>query len=211
MTIYVGIDLSGPSNTKETSLAFFKGEDSHLTFQQIVNGATDEEIYELLQEQTDSVVIGIDAPLSYQPGGGDRKADRALRKEIIAKGMKSGSIMTPTMTRMVYLTLRGITLSRGLSSTTSASIVEVHPGAAVGLRSPDLSSVLTYKLEIDPRHNLKAFLEKDGVKDIPTDVLQSSHSFDACLAAYAAWKWKQDKSEFLYPAEPPFHPFPFSC
>ncbi|TKD70504.1 DUF429 domain-containing protein [Pseudalkalibacillus hwajinpoensis] len=211
MTIYVGIDLSGPSNTKETSIALFKGDDSHLTFQQIVNGVTDEEIYELLQEQTDSVVIGIDAPLSYQPGGGDRKADRALRKEIIAKGMKSGSIMTPTMTRMVYLTLRGITLSRGLSTTTSASIVEVHPGAAVGLRSPDLSSVLTYKLEIDPRHNLKAFLEKDGVKDIPTDVLQSSHSFDACLAAYAAWKWKQDKSEFLYPAEPPFHPFPVSC
>lgn len=211
MTIYVGIDLSGPSNTKETSIALFKGDDSHLTFQQIVNGVTDEEIYELLQEQTDSVVIGIDAPLSYQPGGGDRKADRALRKEIIAKGMKSGSIMTPTMTRMVYLTLRGITLSRGLASTTSADIVEVHPGAAVGLRSPDLISVLSYKSEIEPRHHLRAFLEKDGVEAIPTDVLQSSHSFDACLAAYAAWKWKQDKSEFLYPAEPPFHPFPFSC
>ena len=211
MTLYVGIDLSGPSNTKETSLAFFKGDESKLRFQQIVNGATDENIYELLQEQTDSIVVGIDAPLSYQPGGGDRKADRALRKQIIAKGMKSGSIMTPTMTRMVYLTLRGITLSRGLSSTTPASIVEVHPGAAVGLRSPDLTSVLSYKSDEEPRHQLKAFLENDGVHGIPTDVLHSSHSFDACLAAYAAWKWKLGKSEFLYPAEPPFHPFPFSC
>ena len=209
MNLYIGIDLSGPSNTKDTSLAFFTGDESQLTFHQIVNGATDQNIYEILHSKSDHLIIGIDAPLSYQPGGGDRPADRALRQRIIAKGMKSGSIMTPTMTRMVYLTLRGISLSRGLSAITP-DIVEVHPGSAVGLRSSDITSVLNYKIEINPRYQLRSFLEKDGVTGIPTDVLHSSHSFDACLAAYAAWKWKHGESEFLHAAEPPFHPFDVS-
>ncbi len=209
MNLYIGIDLSGPSNTKDTSLAFFTGDESQLTFHQIVNGATDQNIYEILHSKSDHLIIGIDAPLSYQPGGGDRPADRALRQRIIAKGMKSGSIMTPTMTRMVYLTLRGISLSRGLSAITP-DIVEVHPGSAVGLRSSDITSVLNYKIELNPRYQLRSFLEKDGVTGIPTDVLHSSHSFDACLAAYAAWKWKHGESEFLHAAEPPFHPFDVS-
>ena len=209
MNLYVGIDLSGPSNTKDTSLAFFTGDDSHLVFQDIMNGATDHDIYEILHSKSDHLIIGMDAPLSYQPGGGDRPADRALRQQIIAKGMKSGSIMTPTMTRMVYLTLRGVSLSRGLSAITP-DIVEVHPGAAVGLRTSDITSVLTYKSERSHRYQLRSFLENDGVTDIPTEVLHSSHSFDACLAAYAAWKWKHGQSEFLHPAKPPFHPFDFS-
>ncbi|MGA9289305.1 MAG: DUF429 domain-containing protein [Anaerobacillus sp.] len=209
MNLYVGIDLSGPSNTKDTSLAFFTGDGSHLVFQDIINGATDHDIYEILHSKSDHLIIGMDAPLSYQPGGGDRPADRALRQQIIAKGMKSGSIMTPTMTRMVYLTLRGVSLSRGLSAITP-DIVEVHPGSAVGLRTSDITSVLHYKSERNPRYQLRSFLEEDGVTDIPTEVLHSSHSFDACLAAYAAWKWKHGQSEFLHAAEPPFHPFDFS-
>ncbi|MFP3489293.1 DUF429 domain-containing protein, partial [Staphylococcus sp. SIMBA_130] len=95
-------------------------------------GATDEKIYEQFRGKKD-VTIGIDAPLSYQPGGGDRPSDRALRQRIVKAGMRSGSIMTPTMTRMVYLKLRGISLSRGLEA--NAHIVEVHPGAAIGLRA----------------------------------------------------------------------------
>ncbi len=207
MNQYAGIDLSGPSNTKDTSLAIFEGNAAQLSFVQLFEGATDEKIYEQFRVKKD-VTIGIDAPLSYQPGGGDRPSDRALRQQIVKAGMRSGSIMTPTMTRMVYLTLRGITLSRGLEA--NAHIVEVHPGAAIGLRAR-LEAVLAYKTDIDSRYELRNFLESEGMTGIPEKALQSSHSFDACLAAYAAWKWQEGKSEFLYQAEPPFHPFDMSC
>ncbi|WP_226654330.1 DUF429 domain-containing protein [Pseudalkalibacillus hwajinpoensis] len=207
MKQYAGIDLSGPSNTKDTSLAIFEGNDKKLMFVQLLEGVTDEEIYERFQDNKETFV-GMDAPLSYQPGGGDRPSDRALRQRIVKAGMRSGSIMTPTMTRMVYLTLRGISLSRGLVNT---HLVEVHPGAAIGLRTPHLGAVLDYKTEMESRDELRSFLESEGVSGIPNKALQSSHSFDACLAAYAAWKWEQGKSEFLYQAEPPFHPFDMSC
>ncbi|MCA0170614.1 DUF429 domain-containing protein [Bacillus sp. RAR_GA_16] len=207
MKQYAGIDLSGPSNTKDTSLAIFEGDETHLMFVELSEGVTDEEIYEQFQHKTETF-IGIDAPLSYQPGGGDRPSDRALRQRIVKAGMRSGSIMTPTMTRMVYLTLRGISLSRGL---VHAHIVEVHPGAAIGLRTSYLEAVLDYKTNMEAREELKTFLESEGVIGIPNEALQSSHSFDACLAAYAAWKWEQGKSTFLYQAEPPFHPFDLSC
>lgn len=207
MKQYAGLDLSGPSNTKDTSLAIFEGNDAHLSFVQLLEGATDNEIYEQFRYKQEAT-IGIDAPLSYQPGGGDRPADRALRQRIVKAGMRSGSIMTPTMTRMVYLTLRGVSISRGLQN---AHIVEVHPGAAIGLRASDLDSVLTYKSDIASRYELRSFLESEGITGIPEEALQSSHSFDACLAAYAAWKWQQGKSAFLYQAEPPFHPFDMSC
>ena len=207
MKQYAGIDLSGPSNTKDTSLAIFEGNEAQLSFVHLLEGVTDEKIYEQFR-CTKEATIGIDAPLSYQPGGGDRPSDRALRQRIVKAGMRSGSIMTPTMTRMVYLTLRGISLSRGLEA--NAHIVEVHPGAAIGLRAR-LEPVLAYKTDIDSRYELRNFLESEGVAGIPEEALQSTHSFDACLAAYAGWKWQQGKSKFLYQAEPPFHPFDMSC
>ncbi|WP_283153280.1 DUF429 domain-containing protein [Guptibacillus hwajinpoensis] len=208
MKRFIGIDLSGPSNTKDTSLAIFHGDDSELSFHQLIEGVTDEDIYQQ-GKLTHNTIIGIDAPLSYQPGGGDRPADRALRKAVVKIGMRSGSIMTPTMTRMVYLTLRGISLSRTLSP--HATIVEVHPGAAIGLRAPNIESILAYKSEMEHRYQLKYFLEQDGVTGIPEKALESAHSFDACLAAYAAWRWEHGRSEFLYEAKPPFHPFDMSC
>ncbi|MCA0988866.1 DUF429 domain-containing protein [Guptibacillus algicola] len=210
MTLYIGVDLSGPSNTKDTSVAIFSGNQEEMHFKELMEGASDHDIYRRVENEQEVMVIGIDAPLSYQPGGGDRPGDRAMRNCIKEAGMKSGSIMTPTMTRMVYLTLRGISLSRGLA-TTSASIVEVHPGAAVGLRLSDINSVLTYKFDIAARKAIHTFLENERVIDIPEHTLQSTHSFDACLAAYAAWKWHHGKASFSFPPEPPIHPFEISC
>lgn len=207
MTLYIGIDLSGPSNTKDTSIAIFRGNQEALRLHDLIEGASDSEIYDRLEKEQDELVIGIDAPLSYQPGGGDRPGDRALRNRIKEAGMKSGSIMTPTMTRMVYLTLRGISVSRGLLTSTSASLVEVHPGAAIGLRYPDLDTVLTYKTDITARKKIRNFLEKESVIDLSEEAMQSTHSFDACLATYAAWKWKHGKAAFSFPAQPPIHPF----
>ena len=60
----------------------------------------------------DEVVSGLDARLSYNIGGGDRPGDAALRAAIIAAGLRPGTVMAPTFSRMAYLTLRGITVSR---------------------------------------------------------------------------------------------------
>ncbi|WP_377887296.1 DUF429 domain-containing protein [Alkalihalobacillus sp. R86527] len=211
MTLYIGIDLSGPSNTKDTSISIFSGNHEEMRLKELMVGATDHEIYSRFENEEENMVIGIDAPLSYQPGGGDRPGDRALRNRIKEAGMKGASIMTPTMTRMVYLTLRGVSLSRGLAGIPSTSIVEVHPGAAVGLRFSDINSVLTYKSDITARKTLLDFLEIERVVAIPEHTLQSTHSFDACLAAYAAWKWHHGKASFSFPAESPIHPFEIGC
>jgi predicted nuclease with RNAse H fold len=98
-----GMDLSGPSNTKETSVVSFRKEaDGKLLFHRFVPDRTDENIYCLVNAfALDSdVVIGIDAPLSYNPGVGDRSGDRKLRQQITGLGMKSGSVMTPTIAQI---------------------------------------------------------------------------------------------------------------
>lgn len=129
----VGIDLSGPSNTADTSLVVFRAEDERLLLREALSGAGDKSIYEAVSRlcTQDAVAIGIDAPLSYNPGGGDRPCDSDLRRRCIEAGMHPGSVMAPTMTRMAYLTLRGISVARSLESIPKAPprIVEVHPGA----------------------------------------------------------------------------------
>ena len=106
----IGIDLSGPSNTKESTLVSFEARNNSLQMTTEIEGVTDLSIYDAIAENSANVnvIVGIDAPLSYNPGGGDRKSDKDLRKQIIAKGMHPGSVMPPTLNRMAYLTLRGI-------------------------------------------------------------------------------------------------------
>jgi uncharacterized protein len=162
----IGIDLSGPSNHKDTVMAVFELQDGEMKFLNLRRNIGDLEILEEIhvQSQLDEVVIGIDAPLSYEDGGGDRIGDKHLRQFIVSLGMKSGSIMPPTFNRMVYLTLRGIKLTReieNLHSQNPISIVEVHPGAVMGSRiSPiDLEYVLRYKQEVSSRSFIKNWLE----------------------------------------------------
>ncbi|TLS36596.1 DUF429 domain-containing protein [Pseudalkalibacillus caeni] len=212
----IGIDLAGPSNKADTSLSIFEEKGNKLFFKKNVSGIGDREIYQIVEEEaeTSPLVIGIDAPLSYNDGGGDRPGDRSLRREIIEKGMKSGSIMTPTTTRMVYLTLRGIAISRGiglLDAKNNVSIVEVHPGAAIGLRNEDIETVLRYKKEPERMKKLKQWFEEQKVTGIPGDMFRSTHKIDSCAAAFAAWKWFHKESIWCEKAEPPQHPFDYSC
>lgn len=216
----IGIDLSGPSNHRDTFLAVFEKKENELSFVKCDGNLSDEDILNEIAAlvQDDEVVIGIDAPLSYQDGGGDRKSDRELRKFIVKLGMKSGSIMPPTLTKMVYLTLRGIRLSREISGIVPAhpiSIVEVHPGAVMGSRvhPKELSFVLTYKQEIESRDFLLKWLTHQGLKGIPSLVAEETHSLDACAAALGAWHWKDSaySPKWLFPADPPLHPFVYCC
>lgn len=68
----MGIDLSGPSNPEETVLVVFRVQGESLQHVETILRADDSLLWErisawLLHEEA---VIGLDAPLSYQVGGG---------------------------------------------------------------------------------------------------------------------------------------------
>ncbi|MGG3468763.1 DUF429 domain-containing protein [Neobacillus pocheonensis] len=216
----IGIDLSGPSNHKDTVLSVFEKQENQLKFLKWKNNISDHEILKEISEQSqiDEVVLGIDAPLSYEDGGGDREGDRELRKFIVGLGMKPGSIMPPTLNRMVYLTLRGIKLSREIGSLQTPypiSIVEVHPGAVIGSRlsQNDFEYVLNYKQNLSVRNFIRNLLGKQNLVDLPILIEEESHSIDACAAALGAWHWKDPafRPKWNFPAKPPLHPYEYCC
>ena len=216
----IGIDLSGPSNHKDTVLTVFERQENRLKFVRWKNNISDLEILNEITEQCQlgEVVVGMDAPLSYEDGGGDRQGDRELRKFIVGLGMKPGSIMPPTLNRMVYLTLRGIRLSREIEALyvpNPVSIVEVHPGAVIGSRlsKNDFANVLTYKQDLSVRRFIWNWFGQQNVIELPVLCEEPSHWIDACAAALGAWHWKDPlfKPSWLYPANPPLHPYDYCC
>nr|WP_263326843.1 DUF429 domain-containing protein [Neobacillus sp. Marseille-Q6967] len=218
--IVIGLDLSGPSNPKDTVLTLFELENGHMQFIKIAQNLNDLQILEEInqQAQIDEVVIGIDAPLSYQDGGGDRQGDKLLRKYIVSLGMRPGSIMPPTYNRMVYLTLRGIKLSREIQNFGAPhpiSIAEVHPGAVIGSRLPlkDIGYVLSYKQDRSVRTYIKKWLEEQLLTKLPNMVEEESHTIDACAAALGAWHWRDPAfgPKWILPAQPPLHPYDYCC
>ncbi len=213
--LFIGIDLSGPSNRGETAVATFVADGGgDLIAHKFLLGADDYQIlhFALSLQNRGNIVVGLDAPLSYNVGGGDRPADAELRRRIIKIGLRSGSVMPPTMTRMVYLTLRGISVARLLRNTNEKiKIVEVHPGAAMALRGASVNDVRTYKHNKKSRRNLLAWLERQRLKNAAAIKDPSDHYVAACAAALAAWKWHHNKAVWIHPAEQPVHPFDYAC
>jgi uncharacterized protein len=216
----IGIDLSGPSNHKDTVLTVFEKQADQLKFVKLMRNMGDGRILKEILDQShlDEVVIGIDAPLSYEDGGGDRQGDKQLRQFIVSLGMKPGSIMPPTLNRMVYLTLRGIKLSREIDNLKVChpiSIVEVHPGAVIGSRlSPkDMEYVLSYKQNLLARSFIREWLGKQKLTHLPVLIEEESHSIDACAAALGAWHWKDNllTPKWIFPANLPLHPYDYCC
>src|SRR5512138_1222103 len=109
----IGIDLSGPRNFAETCLVSFEEHGAELQLSEVREGVDDSRILDTLVQlgAKDQIVIGIDAPLSYNPTGGERPSDTELRRLLQSQGLRAG-VMSPTMIRMVYLTLRGMQLTR---------------------------------------------------------------------------------------------------
>ena len=211
----VGVDLSGPSNTADTVLVAFETRDSSLELRQCVLGATDTEIFDSVTElaRQSEVAVGIDAPLSYNLGGGDRSSDADLRQHAIKAGLHPGSIMPPTMNRMVYLTLRGVSLARLLLTIQGnpTRITEVHPGATMALRGAPVDAIRSFKNSEEARGQLLDWLERQGLGSAATAKEPSDHYVAACAAALAAWKWQSGESVWLHRAEPPIHPFDYAC
>lgn len=235
-TLLVGLDLSGPSNTADTVLTLFlsstnegpDGADSARLLL-VVPEAGDLTILRTLdtvlatkQPQIKHVVAGIDAPLSYNPGGGDRPADTELRALLHAAGLHSGTVMAPTMTRMAYLSLRGISVARLLGELPAGhsglhlEMYEAHPAGAMVLRGAPVEDVRRLKRERGSREALLNWLEGQGLKGcveglgIPGHD-PSDHYLASCAAALAAWGMARRSPAWFRPAEPPLHPFGYCC
>ena len=210
----VGIDLSGPRNIADTCLASFEGRAEEIHLVDVCEGADDSQILRAVSGlgAKERVVIGIDAPLSYNPGGGDRVSDRELRQLVLQKGRVG--IMSPTLMRMVYLTLRGVALTRMLEAMRpqyDLQMVEVHPGACMLLHGAPPEAVSAFKREGIARQRLLDWLEEQGMKVVPRSGAVSDHFVAACAAAFGAWQWAQGKSVWRFPARPPEHPYDFAC
>jgi uncharacterized protein len=214
MTV-VGIDLSGPRNFAETYLVSFEEKENELHLQNVYPAADDEKILEAILSlgTGQPITIGMDAPLSYNGSGGDRPSDRDLRRLVKEKGGTAG-IMPPTMIRMVYLTLRGVTLTRLFESAGpkyQIQIVEVHPGACMILHGANAQDVKAFKHDGSAGLQLLDWLESKGVKGISREAMPADHYVAACAAAFGAWQWKLGNSIWKYAANPPHHPYDFAC
>jgi len=212
----IGIDLSGPANTKDTSVAAFREYGRKLSLKNHFEHASDQIILDLAREilSSSNLIVGLDAPLSYNPGGGDRPGDKKLRKLIVKKGMSPGSIMPPTMTRMAYLTLRGITIARlleNIETKKSLTIAEVHPGAAMVLRAADLNSIKKMKKSKRAKRELLVWLETQGLSGLPNAESVSDHFIAACACVLAVWNWHSGNPKWMEPANLPHHPYDYIC
>jgi predicted nuclease with RNAse H fold len=212
----LGVDLAGPACPANTGIAAFGATGDELRFVRQECNGSDAALYTFIEQLADNapVVIGIDAPLSYQPGGGQRLRDAELRKLIVKRGMRSGSIMAPTAPRMVYLTLRGIALAsvlRRIESRHPIRIVEVHPGATLCLGGAPIDAVLAFSSQQGVRSTLLGWLERQGLRgiDVPADC--TSHFVAACAAALAAWNWHRGISRWCVQADLPWHGYEFAA
>lgn len=207
----LGVDLSGPSNTGDTAAAWFEVTATGLSFAGVRLGLGDGELLDLLRSLGGQVAVGLDAPLSYHPGGGDRAADKELRAHVRDRGLPSGSVMTPTMSRMAYLTLRGIVVARAMErSVPGVRIVEVHPGAALVLRGASVADVRAMKIRPAARRRLVAWLGEQGVQGLP-ERIESDHELAACACALAAWQWDRGESAWISEASGALSPYDFAC
>ena len=212
LPLIIGIDLSGPSNHADTACAVFEAHPDRLVYRQHLTHLADADLLHIVSNVRGSTLtIGIDAPLSYQDGGGDRPSDADLRRRLKACGTPVPAVMTPTMTRMAYLTLRGMGVARLLESAVpDCRIVEVHPFASLVLAGADPHVVSDVKADESSCQTLLDWLPSQGLHGLPSSNV-SDHELAAFGAAFAAWKWQQGMAHWLTDAVLPHHPYPFAC
>lgn len=209
--VILGIDLSGPASEDQTAVVSARMTTDGLEFVAEHSGE-DVKILSTVRRflETSAVVVGIDAPFSYQPGGGQRARDADLRRRLIAAGLPPGSVMAPTFQRMAWLTLRGMGLARVLREA-GCAVVEVHPGGCLALRGAPVADVRGFREKDDCRPRLLKWIETAGLSNLCIAGGCSSHTVAACAAVIAAHGWHTGSTAWLAEAEPPWHPFDFAC
>jgi predicted nuclease with RNAse H fold len=131
----------------------------------------------------------------------------------VAKGLRLGTVMPPTLTRIAYLTLRGVVLARSLESVClkKIKIVEVHPLATLALRGDSPARVRSIRSNVASRSFLLRWLSTEG--DSGVDGLDGAHDrvISACACVLAVWKWVQGEHLWIQKASPPHHLYDFEC
>lgn len=211
-SIIIGVDLSGPSNPADTACAVFEQREATLHLLALYSNLSDRELLSVVSRYASTeLTVGIDAPLSYEDGGGDRYRDRDLRGVLSMRGLPSGTVMTPTMTRMAYLTLRGVQLAGMIESMhPTARILEVHPFGSLVLAGLDPAHANMVKRDPGSRTALLNALPSLGLQHLPTRI-RTDHELAALGAAHAAWHWRKGTPAWHSTAEPPHHPYPMAC
>lgn len=154
-----GIDLAGPKNHKDTAMAII--DNKTIT---IKSNLSDLDIYDLIIKCKISD-LGIDAPLSYSETGGYRKSDSELRSFLNSRGFKKIGVMAPTFSRMIYLTSRGIRLTRLLLHLDKTPcIYEAHPGAFFVLDDYPYDIISTVKTDFNSIVNITNLIKAKGYK-----------------------------------------------
>lgn len=207
--ITIGVDLAGPKGHDRTALVAAKDGEVF----EVSTGWKDTDILSFIDSRDEgrTVVVGIDAPLSYTVRGGHRDADSDLQAKMIEVGLRSGSLMAPLAPRMVYLTLRGIALSRGIEALEKpCRIVEVHPGAFMALNGAPVEDVVALKSSKESRWTLLQWLSTRGISGLPREAADSDHLIAATAAMLAARDWAEGDAAWVWPAEPPQSPYDFS-
>lgn len=177
---YIGIDLSGPANFKDTCLCIQMPKSLKVQL-----NASDQSIYQQVQSISNHhrVYIAIDSPLSYQEGGGYRDVDQALRNHINSLGFSQLGVMAPTFNRMVYLTLRGLRLVQILSTLPNVKLFETHPGSALALSGAAYDDILEIKRSDIAKQNLQTFLSQALNQNL---ILKTDHEIMAVAAMLSA-------------------------
>lgn len=210
----LGVDLAGPANAADTAAVVALAEGGRLRVEQIATGLDDHGLWALAESLTEPplAVVGLDAPLSYQSGGGDRPGDRELRQALRARGLPAGTVMPPTLTRMAYLTLRGLAVTRMLLALNPAlRICEVHPSGVLSLRGADSKTLTALKQSSEARLRLLESLEAAGLAGSASLPATSDHLVAAAAAALGTACWALGRPLWCWPAEPPWHPHDYVC
>lgn len=209
MTV-IGIDLAGPANVANTAVAEFEVNGQELHFVPRPKIGADQDILDLIMRFDAEAVVGLDAPLSYQPGGGRRQRDLNLAAALGDVAWKP-AVIAPTAPRMAYLTLRGMAVARAIRLVApNAQVVETHPKAAMALRGGPQLPMAAFQEDQAPAEAL-LWLEAQGLYGVPVVGHAGRHRLDACVAALAAWSWHAGNPVWLEPADWPLHPYDFAC
>ena len=214
--IFFGIDLSGPVNIIDTVISWFKYDRSKekLNLIDYKIGADDYFIFNIIKDLSinNDLFLAIDAPLSYNMNGGDRESDKSLREFLKKKNIKTSSVMTPTMTRMSYLTLRGISITRILETLKKKpKVIEVHPFVSLLINGANKEDIKNVKKNEKAKQNIFNFLKKRQISNLPVIVSKNDHFISSVIAAQIAYFYSKNQYQWRSKRKFPFHPYDFVC
>jgi predicted nuclease with RNAse H fold len=185
--ILLGVDLAGPANPADTCMAWRSASG-------VIEGAcglSDAAIVDWVAAQKQTVWVLMDAPLSYQDGGGYRPCDARLRAFLNQQGFSRLGVMAPTFSKMVYLTLRGISLSARLRAM-GAQVWETHPGASLLCAGMPPEAVYALKTSRSAIETILARWQAQGqgFAQVPAD----DHALMAIQALLTAERWRRGQA-----------------